>query len=67
LNILLHLGENGSVFINKHTEIFMPVIWKFNPKILNDYKIVDTTGAGDCFTSSFFVKYMELTNGGELL
>ena len=27
---------------------------------MKDYKIIDTTGAGDCFTASFFVKLIEL-------
>jgi sugar/nucleoside kinase (ribokinase family) len=29
---------------------------------LEDYSVVDTTGAGDCFTSAFIVKYIELFN-----
>jgi ribokinase len=28
-----------------------------DPTILNDYKIVDTVGAGDCFTSAFTVSF----------
>ena len=31
-----------------------------DPKILNDYKIVDTVGAGDCFTSAFCSQFYRL-------
>ena len=39
----------------------MKVVNEINPDILNEYKIIDTTGAGDCFTGAFFVRYIELT------
>lgn len=32
-------------------------ILKIDPSILEDYKIVDTVGAGDCFTSAFTVSF----------
>jgi len=28
-----------------------------NPNVLQDYKIIDTVGAGDCFTGAFAVKH----------
>lgn len=31
-----------------------------DPKILDDYKIVDTVGAGDCFTSAFCTHFYNL-------
>ena len=31
-----------------------------NPQVLKDYKIIDTVGAGDCFTGAFTVKHSEL-------
>ena len=40
----------------------MKVVNEINPDILNEYKIIDTTGAGDCFTAAFFVRYVELTS-----
>ena len=33
---------------------------KVNPKVLQDYKIVDTVGAGDCFTGAYAVRHSEL-------
>ena len=37
------------------------------PNILNDYKIVDTVGAGDCFTSAFCSQfYRQLSEVGEV-
>ena len=39
----------------------MKVVNELNPQILTDYSIIDTTGAGDCFTAAFFVRYIELT------
>lgn len=49
----------------------MPAITAFNSQIEEDFKIIDTTGAGkiasfltnilgDCFTAAFFAKLMEL-------
>lgn len=31
-----------------------------NEEVLKDFKIVDTVGAGDCFTGAFAVKHSEL-------
>jgi sugar/nucleoside kinase (ribokinase family) len=31
-----------------------------NEQILSEYKIVDTVGAGDCFTGAFAVRHAEL-------
>lgn len=31
-----------------------------NPQVLKHYKIIDTVGAGDCFTGAFAVKHSEL-------
>ena len=35
-------------------------ITMLNPQVLKDYKIIDTVGAGDCFTGAFAVKHSEL-------
>jgi sugar/nucleoside kinase (ribokinase family) len=32
------------------------VATKINPSVLKSYKIIDTVGAGDCFTSAFCTK-----------
>ena len=31
-----------------------------NEEVFKDYKIIDTVGAGDCFTGAFSVKHAEL-------
>lgn len=60
LKVLLRLGGNGCVFISKDHVIKVPVITKENENILRDYKIIDVTGAGDCWIGSFFAKYTTL-------
>jgi len=37
-----------------------PTVSTLNPKALDAYKIVDTVGAGDCFTGAFAVRHSEL-------
>ena len=46
LNVVLKLGEHGSMFVNQDLRIYMPAVTQFFPQILEDYKIIDTTGAG---------------------
>merc|ERR1711937_677554 len=65
MNVILKLGSTGSMFVNQKHKIFMPTVTKFSKKILQDYEIVDTTAAGDCFTASFFVKLLEQMDGRE--
>jgi len=60
LRVLLKLGHKGCHYISNTLDLKLPPVPEFNPKIINDYKIVDTTGAGDGFTAAFFVKYKEL-------
>ena len=53
LSILLKLGSNGSAFIGKDDKKVIKV------EAVVDHKgksIVDTTGAGDCFTAAFALK-----------
>lgn len=40
--------------------VMSQTVSSLNPKVLDDYKIVDTVGAGDCFTGAFAVKHSEL-------
>lgn len=40
--------------------IMVPVASGINHKIGEDFKIIDTVGAGDCFTAAFAVKHSEL-------
>ena len=37
-----------------------PVTTASNPQVLKDYNIIDTVGAGDCFTASYVVRHSEL-------
>ena len=54
LEFLLKLGADGSMFIAKDNSIIRQKAIK-----IPDLKIVDTCGAGDCFTGSFAVKYSQ--------
>jgi len=56
LNILLKLGANGSAYISKDDRSVIEVA------AVEDHRgktIIDTTGAGDCFTAAFSVKLAE--------
>ncbi len=59
LKVLLKLGVKGSKLITDKFEIHANVATKINPSVLQKYKIIDTVGAGDCFTSAYCVKLME--------
>jgi ribokinase len=62
LTVVLKMGAEGSVFLKYHKgttqvdEVFKPA---FDFKDFPDLKLVDTTGAGDCFTAGFAVKYAQ--------
>jgi ribokinase len=58
--VLLKLGSKGSAIITKDIFVKGEVVTHINHGILNDYKIIDTVGAGDCFTGAFAVKHSEL-------
>jgi ribokinase len=58
--VLLKLGSKGSAIITKDIFVKGEVVTQINHNILNDYKIIDTVGAGDCFTGAFAVKHSEL-------
>lgn len=57
--MLLKMGSKGARIITKTIDLTVTVANKINPEISNDYQIVDTVGAGDCFTAAFIVKYSE--------
>lgn len=52
--MLLKLGSSGSVFIDENNQIYKQKTFKFD-----DMPILDTTGAGDCFTASFSCQLLE--------
>ena len=56
LSILLKLGSKGSAFIDKNDKkiSLAPAVTDHKSK-----EIIDTTGAGDCFTAAFAVKLSE--------
>ncbi|CAD8169824.1 unnamed protein product [Paramecium octaurelia] len=57
LIVLLKLGSNGSMLVTKEYSVRCQTVTQLNPNILEEYKIVDTVGAGDCFTSAFTVSF----------
>jgi sugar/nucleoside kinase (ribokinase family) len=57
---LLKLGSKGSAIITSDVLVRGDVVTGLNPVILQDYSIIDTVGAGDCFTGAFAVKHAEL-------
>lgn len=52
--ILLKLGSQGSKFISRKFSVRQEALSRA------DLPIVDTTGAGDCFTAAFVVRLLEL-------
>ena len=58
LKVLLKEGSKGSSLITDAIHVHCPV--SSNPEIFKDYKIVDTVGAGDCFTGAFAVRHAEI-------
>lgn len=46
--------------VTKDFDQHIPTVPKFNDQIMKDLPIVNTTGAGDCFTANFVVRYAEL-------
>jgi sugar/nucleoside kinase (ribokinase family) len=60
LRVLLKLGSKGSAIITSSVFVRGDVVTSINKDILKDYKIIDTVGAGDCFTGAFAVRHSEL-------
>ena len=60
LRVLLKLGKRGAAIITNEVSVPGPSATKINKSVLDDYKIIDTVGAGDCFTGAFAVKHSEL-------
>ncbi len=54
LNVLVKLGSKGSIYIDENDKLILQSAFKFD-----DMEIVDTTGAGDCFTASFVTQLLE--------
>lgn len=60
LRVLLKLGSKGSAIITPTVFVKGDVVTAINKTVLSDYKIIDTVGAGDCFTGAFAVRHSEL-------
>lgn len=58
LKVLLKLGSKGSMLITDSLEVKVDVCTNRNKQVLEDYKIIDTVGAGDCFTAAFAVRHL---------
>lgn len=56
----MKLGSKGSAIITNEISFWGKTVTMLNPQVLKDYKIIDTVGAGDCFTGAFAVKHAEL-------
>lgn len=57
LKVLLKLGSRGSAMITTDIVVQGNSVTALNPQVLKDYTIVDTVGAGDCFTGAFAVRH----------
>lgn len=57
--MVLKLGTKGSKIITDKIHVHGDVATKINRSVLQNYKIIDTVGAGDCFTSAFCAKVLE--------
>lgn len=60
LKVLLKLGSKGSAIVTSTVQVRGDVVTAINPAVLEEYKIIDTVGAGDCFTAAFAVRHSEL-------
>lgn len=66
LKILLKLGKEGCAYSDANKFIICPAATKLNASLLDEHKIIDTVGAGDCFTSTFFYKYLQKVKENKL-
>ena len=63
LSVLLKLGGRGAALISSDLAVEGPSVTLTHPEVLDKFKIVDTVGAGDCFTGAFAVSHSELNWG----
>lgn len=58
LKVLLKEGSKGSSLISSTLNVKCHA--SSNAEVFKEYKIIDTVGAGDCFTGAFAVRHSEL-------
>lgn len=57
--MLLKMGSHGARIITQTIDVSVTVVTKLNPEVSKEYQIVNTVGAGDCFTSAFVIRFSE--------
>lgn len=62
MKLLLKLGKDGSIYVDETNKLI-----RMNAFNFIDLPIVDTTGAGDCFTASFASQLLENKSPEECL
>jgi len=60
-NVLVTLGRNGSVFVGKENG---KVIYQKAFSVPSKYRVIDETGAGDCYRAAFAVSLSKVEGSG---
>ena len=55
------MGSEGSMYFDKELQVKCPALTETHPHIMQEYEIMDTTGAGDAFFSAFVFNYVKMS------